>query len=56
MDIKLKGPSSIRKTGKTQLCVVFKKDIVEASGISEKDKIDITVLSNGSILIEKSKQ
>jgi hypothetical protein len=55
MNIKCKIPTAIRSVGNKQIGIVLKKEIVELSGFKEKDNINVTVLENGSLLIEKRK-
>lgn len=56
MKIKSKVNSKVHGKGgvnANQLCITLQKATVEASGIKKDDAITVTVIENGSILIEK---
>lgn len=56
MIIKTKQPGKIQAVGKNQLSLVFKADTIDSASIKKGDSVEVTVLENGSILIEKTKE
>lgn len=56
MNIICKIAGKVRKVGNNQVGIVLKKEIVDATSFTEKDDIEITVLEDKSILIQKKKR
>ncbi len=55
MNILCKTTGVITQTGKSQLGMCFKKEIVDNANISKGQKYNVTVLEDESILIQKVK-
>lgn len=53
MNIKCKQSGKIQGTGTNQLSITFKSDTVKSAELKKSQEVEITVLENGSILIEK---
>lgn len=48
-------PTKVRHVGNKEIGIVLKKDVVELCGLKLGDNVNVTVLENGSLLIEKRK-
>jgi len=55
MNILCKVSAKVTGSGQNQLVMLLKKDVIEKAKLVKGDLIEMTVLENGSILIEKSK-